>query len=338
MQRFLYAFLEVLATLAPYLLLGFVIAGVLHAMVPRSLLSRALGGSGAGPILRATLLGIPLPLCSCSVIPIASELRRQGAGRGATGAFMVATPETGVDSISTSVALLHPVLVVVRPIAAMLTALVTGFGIERFTSPPASASAGGGCCHSQPETEGTAKGLRGGLRYAFVDLLGEIAPYLLPAMLLTALLGTFVQPQAFESLAVAPWLQRLIMLLASVPVYVCATSATPVAAGLILAGLSPGAALVFLLAGPATNLVTISAVRQSLGGGAALCYVLVVASMSYLFGSLIDLLWAEGLAAGEAAQTVAHEHLHLLHWLSAGVLGLLICIHLLARLRRKLGS
>ena len=112
-------FLETLATLAPFLLLGVFIAGLLHAFVPRSLLVRAMGGSGIGPITRASLLGIPLPLCSCSVVPVATELRRQGAGRGATTAFMVSTPETGVDSIFTSVAMLHPIMVVFRPLAAM---------------------------------------------------------------------------------------------------------------------------------------------------------------------------------------------------------------------------
>jgi len=143
-------------------------------------------------VLLATLIGVPLPLCSCSVIPVAVELRRQGAGRGPTAAFMVSTPETGVDSISTSVAVLHPLLVVFRPVAAMLTAVVTGLAVERFS--PAEEhqhESGHGCCHhdAAEQVQGESRGLVGGMRYAFVDLLGEITPYLIPALLVTAALG-----------------------------------------------------------------------------------------------------------------------------------------------------
>jgi uncharacterized protein len=338
MQRFLDEFLVTLAMLAPFLLLGFLIAGLLHAFVPRSLLARAMGGSGLGSITRASLMGIPLPLCSCSVIPVATELRRQGAGRGATTAFMVSTPETGVDSISTSVAVLHPVLVIARPIAAMVTSVLAGLAVERLTSEdetndgPAKS-----CCAHDAATsaKGPARGLIGGVRYAFGDLLGEIAPYLLPALLITALLGVLIEPNQLEVTGVAPWLQRLILLVAGIPVYVCATSATPVAAAMIVAGVSPGASLVFLLAGPATNIVTISAVKNSLGKSSALVYVATVAGTSYVFGTLLDMFWREMVPTSEPSAVLHHDHLGWLHWSCAAVLGVMIVWHLGRKARKR---
>lgn len=338
MQRFLEEFLTTMALVAPFLLLGFLIAGLLHAYVPRSLLARAMGGSGIGPITRASLMGIPLPLCSCSVIPVATELRRMGAGRGATTAFMVSTPETGVDSISTSIAVLNPVLVIARPVAAMLTSILAGLAVERFSADPAEPSDAGAdsSCHLDPasETTGAGRGLLGDVRYAFGDLLGEIAPYLLPALILTALLGTWIDPQAIDGLNLAPWLQRLILLIAGIPVYVCATSATPVAAALMVAGVSPGAALVFLLAGPATNLVTISAVKSTLGRGSALVYVVTIGLASYGFGTLLDLFWVD-LAGSTPSAHLDHDHLTSLHWISAIILGALMLWHIVRKLRNR---
>ncbi|MEE2886855.1 MAG: permease, partial [Planctomycetota bacterium] len=295
---------------------------------------------GFGPVSRASLLGIPLPLCSCSVIPVAVELRRQGAGRGATAAFMVSTPETGVDSISSSVAVLHPLLVIFRPLAAMATAVATGLAIERFApADPETGSSAVDCCDhdASDQVDGQSRGLLGGLRYAFDDLLGEIAPYLVPALLITAALGVFLEPSALSEFGVTPWLQRLVVLLAGIPVYVCATSATPVAAAMILAGISPGAALVFLLAGPATNLVTISAVRQNLGGKAAMWYILVVATLSYAFGTLLDYIWTTpDFRASPAAQLHGHQDLSVVHWAASVFLGALMLWHIGRKLRRRM--
>lgn len=329
-----------LGNVAPYLLLGLMVAGLLHALVPRSLLSRAMGGEGLGPVCRASLLGIPLPLCSCSVIPVAIELRRQGAGRGPTAAFMVSTPETGVDSISSSVAVLHPLLVVFRPIAAMITAIATGLAIEKFApEDPETSTDKDGCCghDASDQVSGQSRGLFGGLRYAFDDVLGEITPYLLPALLVTAALGVLLEPASLANLGVAPWLQSLIVLTAGIPIYVCATAATPVAAAMIVAGISPGATLIFLLAGPATNLITISAVRQNLGSKAAIWYVSVVAVLSYTFGLILDFVWTMPDFHAESAAHLHDQHsLGMIHWFASGLLGLLMIWHIGRKARRKM--
>lgn len=328
-------FALVLAQIAPFLLLGFFVAGMLHAFVPRSLLARAMGGTGPGPIIRAALVGIPLPLCSCSVIPVAVEIKKRGAGRGATTAFLVSTPETGVDSISTSVAVLHPLMVIFRPIAAMLTAVVAGLAVERFSEePPDEEGEKGGCCHHAADTEESARGLWGGMRYAFVDLFAEISVYLVPAILITAVL-TAVVPLEFADSIGPSWLQMLILLVAGIPIYVCATAATPIAAALVLAGFSPGAALVFLLAGPATNLVTITTVAKTLGRRGAWIYVLCVASVSLVCGVALDLLFSILEIEPGAAAISTHEHVGLLAWVSSILLVGLIVWHLALRIRKR---
>ena len=332
-------FAEVLAQLAPFLLLGFIAAGLLHAFVPARWLMRAVGGNGTGPIVRAALIGIPLPLCSCGVVPVAVELRRRGAGRGATTSFLVSTPETGVDSISTSFAVLHPLMVIFRPVAALFTAVLTGFAVERLTKGPATeVEHDPHCCHADAEKEidGGAKGLLGGMRYAFVDLFGEVGLYLMPAVLVTALLTVFIDVPGYVTESVpSPFLQMLLLLVAGIPVYVCAAAATPVAAALILAGFSPGAALVFLLAGPATNLITISAAVQTLGKAGAVVYTLTIAVVSLLFGLLLDLLYHQFEIAPTASAGHAHDHLGWLQWGCAVLIVAMVLWHLMRRMRRK---
>ncbi len=339
MTEFLTTTAEVLGRIAPFLLLGFVVAGLLHAFVPGRWLQRAVGGTGAGPIVRAALVGIPLPLCSCGVIPVAVELRKRGAGRGASTSFLVSTPETGVDSIATSAAVLHPLMVVFRPLAALVTAVATGFAVERWTTGPEVAAPEHGddhhCCHSaEDELSTVPRGFVGGMRYAFVDLFGEVAVYLVPAVLITAVLTAFLEPDFVSGIVSSHWLQMLILLVAGIPVYVCAAAATPVAAALIVAGFSPGAALVFLLAGPATNLVTISAAASMLGKAGAVVYVVTVAAVSLGFGVLLDVLYESFSIAPKESAGQFHEHTGWLNWVAAGIVALLVAWHIGRRLRK----
>ncbi|MEM7205807.1 MAG: SO_0444 family Cu/Zn efflux transporter [Planctomycetota bacterium] len=338
-------FARVLAQLAPYLLLGFLVAGLLHALVPGHVLGRWLGGHGAGPIVRGALAGIPLPLCSCGVIPVAVQLRRQGASRGAMTSFLVATPETGVDSIAASFAVLHPLMVVFRPLAALVTAIGAGFAVEALTADPdraPSTDAGGdgtdhACCHDDDALQQGPRGLLGGMRYAFDDLFGEIAIYLIPAIVITAALTVWIDVPARVAEALpSPTLQMLLMLVMSVPVYVCAAAATPVASALIAGGFAPGAALVFLLAGPATNLVTVAAVGRTLGTKAAVVYVTTVAIASFACGGLLQLLYEAWSIAPNAEAEPMHEHAGWLHWASAAVVGLLVIGHLVRKLHRRI--
>lgn len=287
---------------APWLLLGLVMAGVVKALSTRIPLARWLSGNSAGSTIRAALIGAPLPLCSCGVVPAALGLRDSGAGRGPTVSFLIATPETGVDSISLSYGLLGPLYAIVRPVAAISSAIVTGllagrWGTQTIDAPTSSAVTGSccsssSCCDSgtatKPETAppfGTA--LADGLRYAFVDVLRDIAPWLLAGLVIAALTATFV-PQSWFSAQWGHLLSFAIMLLIGIPMYVCASASTPMAAGFLAAGVSPGAVLVFLMAGPATNIGTLGVLKKALGGRTVAIYLVGVMVTSLVFGIALD--------------------------------------------------
>lgn len=300
---------RVLLEAGPWLLLGLIVSGLIKAFMPVSLMMRWLGGRGVGPIMRAAILGTPLPLCSCSVVPAAVTLRRGGASRGATASFLVATPENGADSIALSYALLGPVMTLLRPVAAIFSALLAGLltsWTERDETaatpqdaepPPASCSsqAAASCCggdKAQPSDMRLGAKLVLGGRYAIGDLLGDIAPWLAVGLVLAAVINTFVSPGQ-----IAGWGSGLpamgLMLLIGVPMYICATASTPVAASLLIAGVSPGTVLVFLLAGPATNLGTLGIVRRELGGRAAGMYLTGVVVGAVVAGLVTDWMVAD---------------------------------------------
>ncbi|MBI5017829.1 MAG: SO_0444 family Cu/Zn efflux transporter [Deltaproteobacteria bacterium] len=281
---------------APYLLFGFLVAGLLHGLLSAEAVVRHLGKGRISSVVKAALFGIPLPLCSCGVLPAAVNLRRKGASRGAVLSFLVSTPETGVDSIALSWALLGPVMTVFRPLAAFATAVVAGV-LENFSSGKEIAeepTPACGCAQSPPMAVPITRRVREGLRYAFGDLLGDLAPWLGLGLLVAGLITAAVPEGFVERNLGGGWLSYLVMLTVGVPLYICATASTPVAAALLAKGLSPGAALVFLLAGPATNATSITALTGMLGGRTTVRYLLAIATVSVSMGALLDALWTEG--------------------------------------------
>lgn len=292
--------LELYLDAAPWLLLGLVAAGLIKAWLPETLLSRWLGGSGFWPVTRAALVGAPLPLCSCGVLPAALGLHRGGASRSSTIAFLIATPETGVDSIALSYALLGPVMAVVRPIAAILGAIVSGLLTAlvpearpaSIVIPVSSGCAGGACCGnntpaSSPDRDNLLTTTVKGLRYAAGDILDDIALWLGIGIVLAGAVATWVPPQALASWG-SGLPAMLLMLVVGIPMYICATASTPLAAALLLAGLSPGTVLVFLLAGPATNLATLAVVRKEFGLAILAAYLGGISLSSIFLGLLLD--------------------------------------------------
>lgn len=301
MMEFLDACWDILVDSSIWMLLGFFMAGLLRAFVPSDLVARHLGQKRSGNVFKAALFGIPLPLCSCGVVPAAAGLRSQGASKGATASFLISTPETGVDSIAVSWALLDPLMTVLRPLSAFVTAMVTGLFIDAADkqSDPApvphlkplaapSACAGGACSCAAPLKENTAKRpsvfrrFLDGQRFAFDDLMGDIAPWFGLGILLAAGI-TILLPGDLGRMIPGGGLGAMLgMLIISLPMYVCATASTPIAAALALKGFSPGALLVFLLAGPATNAATVVMVGRLLGKRSAVIYVgsIVVATLA----------------------------------------------------------
>ena len=311
LRQFAWAF----ARSAPYLLLGLLAAGALRVFIPDELLLRLLGGSRRRGVVTASLLGIPLPICSCGIVPVSVALRRKGAGRGPTMAFLVSTPETGVDSVALTLGLMGPVMAVFRPLVALITSLVGGLLVQASDDEHGDAEGdlgedpadeGAACCGEADEGDRRDEGdegeddapfvdgrLRSMLRYGFVDLLGEMAVWLLVGLLLTAVVGAALPAGALEGGALGSGVaSMLLMVLVGLPIYMCASGSTPLGAALVAKGLNPGAALVFLLVGPTTNLATITLVRRFHGDRFVKIYIATVVACALVGGVALNALVA----------------------------------------------
>lgn len=388
---------------APWLMLGLFIAGLLNVYLPANFLNRHLGKEGLWTTVKAAFIGAPMPLCSCGVIPAAIGLRRAGASKSATTAFLVSTPETGVDSVSVSYVLLGPFMAVIRPIAAVCSAIVAGVLVGKDSelhqpqstqsdqestkkdsccsskqpehktttsccSKEASTKPAQSCCSSkelQPiqepqhscatekaapsqksccSTEQSTKAvesrfskLKRAVSFSCNKLLEDTMIWLMIGLFFAALVQTYV-PESYLSQWGNGILAMLVVILISIPMYICATASTPIAAGLLLSGVSPGAVLVFMLAGPATNIATLGVVGKELGKRAVFAYLIGVIGTALAFGFLTDYLVAQyGFVV---APMMGEEHEVLPHWLSliAGIVLAILILRLLLKMVLKKSS
>ncbi|MCF2915984.1 SO_0444 family Cu/Zn efflux transporter [Pseudoalteromonas sp. Cn5-37] len=388
---------------APWLMLGLFIAGLLNVYLPANFLNRHLGKEGLWTTVKAAFIGAPMPLCSCGVIPAAIGLRRAGASKSATTAFLVSTPETGVDSVSVSYVLLGPFMAIIRPIAAVCSAIVAGVLVGKDSelqqvqstesdkestkadsccsskqpkpvtttsccSKEAPAKPAQSCCsskESQPIQEqqqscSTEKAapiqksccsseqptkavesrfskLKRAVSFSCNKLLEDTMIWLMIGLFFAALVQTYV-PESFLSQWGNGILAMLVVILISIPMYICATASTPIAAGLLLSGVSPGAVLVFMLAGPATNIATLGVVGKELGKRAVFAYLIGVIGTALAFGFLTDYLVVQyGFVV---APMMGEEHEVLPHWLSlaAGIVLAILILRLLLKMVLKKSS
>ncbi len=289
-MEILNSLLFMLGEMSPYILLGFLIAGLMHSFVPADIFARHLSGRGWGAVAKAAAVGVPLPLCSCGVLPAAVAMRRGGASRAASTSFLIATPQTGVDSIAATWSLLGPAFAVIRPVAALVTALVGGRAVGAVERPDAQAQV----CVAAPADAGASRTfagrLAGALRYGFVDLVDSIGVWLVAGLVVAALITVYVPADFFSSLGDAPLLAMLLVVLVAVPMYVCATGSIPIALSLMLKGLSPGTALVLLMAGPAANFASFALISREMGRKAAVVYLLSIVAGAMAFGLAVDYL------------------------------------------------
>lgn len=283
--------------MSPYILLGFLIAGVMHSFIPQRTFARHLSGTGWRSVVKATLIGIPLPLCSCGVLPTAIAMRRNGASRASSTAFLIATPQTGIDSIAATWSLLGPAFAVIRPVAALVTALFGGVAVGRAEAGESSAAAGAACpvnaaiaAEEEPEGRPFARRCADALRYGFIDLTGSIGGWLTVGLIIAAVITVYVPADFFSSLGTKPLLSMIAVLVVAIPMYVCATGSIPIALSLMLKGLSPGTALVLLMAGPAANFASFTLISREMGRKAAAIYLAVIIAGSLAFGLTIDYL------------------------------------------------
>ncbi len=281
--------LYMLNEMSPYVLLGFLIAGVMHAFIPQAAMSRHLAGNGIGAVVKAAMIGIPLPLCSCGVLPTAVAMRRAGASRAASASFLVATPQTGVDSIAATWSLLGPTFAVIRPVAALLTALGCGITVGKCDKDIPK--------HDNINREISSTGHKtflgkcvSAIHYGFIDLVGSIGGWLMAGLLIAALITVYVPENMLASLGDYPLLAMICVVIVAIPMYVCATGSIPIAMSLIMKGLSPGTALVLLMAGPAANFASVTLITKEMGRRTAIIYLGWIIAGAIGFGLIIDYL------------------------------------------------
>ena len=347
------------AEMAPYLLLGFFIAGLLHTFVPRTLYSKHLAPRNMKSVVKAAAIGIPLPLCSCGVIPTTVSLRKEGASHGACTSFLIATPQTGVDSIAATYSLMGLPFAVIRPLAALFTAMFGGWLVNRFGRPmperptPDPSREGGEtcgekhcCCHHEeeeheehcccheheepaplPHGRGWGEGLRQALDYAFVDMMQDVGKWLVVGLLIAALITVAVPSEWLAALHDYKLLNMLIVLAVAIPMYVCATGSIPIAVSLMAKGLTPGAALVLLMAGPAVNSASILVIGKVFGKRTLWLYLLSIIVGAILFGLGIDYLLPQdwfAVQAGFANDEHCAHGLSVMDWVWVAALVLLL--------------
>ena len=283
MQEYLLSLLNVVCEMAPYLLLGFLIAGILHVFVPQGFYRKYLSKNNKLAVLWAALLGIPLPLCSCGVIPTAIGLRNEKASKGAVASFLIATPQTGIDSILATFSLMGLGFAIIRPVAALITGVCGGLLVSRLVPEDDAETTSTASCNVE-----TGNKIWRVLKYAYFKMIQDIGGRLVIGLLVAALIQVAIPDDFFLHFGSQPLLQMLVILVVAVPMYICSTGSIPVAAALIMKGLSPGAALVMLMAGPAVNLASILVVRKAMGRRFTWIYLLVIIVFSVLFGLLVN--------------------------------------------------
>jgi len=283
LQNFFISLLKVVGEMSPYLLLGFFIAGLLHVFVPRKFFANYLSRKNKLSVLWAALLGVPLPLCSCGVIPTAIGLKNEKASKGAIASFLIATPQTGIDSILATFSLMGLGFAIIRPVAALITGVFGGLLVNRLVREDGMTENISSSCRVEQGNK-----LWRVLKYAYYDMIRNIGLRLLIGLIVAALIQVAVPDEFFLSFGSQPLLQMLIILVIAVPMYICSTGSIPVAAALMMKGLSPGAALVMLMAGPAVNLASILVVHKSMGRRFTSIYLMTIVGFAVLFGLILN--------------------------------------------------
>ena len=343
--------------MAPYILFGLIFAGILHELVPDTIVSKHLGKSSILSVIKATVFGIPLPVCSCGVVPLATSIKKSGASNGSTLAFLISTPITGVDSILATYGMFGWAFTIYRVITSMIISIIAGilanfygdkeeavkpktaFSMTSPTKPSMAMNFSStnttssmsdepkSCCSSAAAREEEKPNIfLRVFKYSFGTLLKDIASPLLIGLILGALITVAVPPNLSAVLMEHSWISYVIVISIAVPMYVCATASLPIAAGLMLAGVSPGAAFVFLSAGPATNTVTIGVVKKMLGLRTLYVYLGTIIIGSVAFGFGLDYILKD-VSVSEMVHL--HEETSIVAWASTVILWIFVFYYML---------
>jgi uncharacterized membrane protein YraQ (UPF0718 family)/copper chaperone CopZ len=289
--------------IAPYLVLGFLISGLLYIFTSKEMITKNVGTPGFMSVFKASMLGVPMPLCSCGVIPVATSMYKRGATKGATLSFLISTPQTGIDSILITLNQMGLQFAIIRPIIALITGVIGGIigdwgGNKDYQS------------NQKINHSHESKTFMDGLKYAFITLPQDLVNPFLKGLMISGLIAVLLPEGFFMNNNLTGVTGMIVIALASIPMYVCATASVPIAMALIVkGGLEPGAAFVFLMAGPATNAATISVIVNSLGKKIVYIYISVIFVSSIVFGLLIN-KYQQFISLPD----LAHNHSHNMFW------------------------
>lgn len=326
--KILYSIWQILGEMSVYLLFGFFVAGVLHVLIPQSFIEKHLSGRGISKSIKAALIGVPMPLCSCGVIPVTASLKKHGAGKGATISFLTSTPQTGIDSILITYGLLGWMFAVVRVVTAFVSGIICGtitefFDKEKNTSEP---------IFNNNEIKINNKTLEV-FRYGFINLPQDIGRSLIIGLIIAGLITTLVPKDFFTAYLNNTFLSMMVMLLAGLPLYVCSTASVPVAVAFLQMGINPGAVLVFLVTGPATNAATIAIISKILDKKSAVIYLITIAVSALLAGAVLNLL------TPNTSHLITHMQQHVLPmWVKHTSAIVLLAILVFSYIRRRMNN
>ncbi len=314
---FFYEFLHIFIDMAPFMVLGLLFVGILNTYIKKEWISRFVGKDNFASVVKASVIGIPLPLCSCGVVPTALEMKKNGAGNGAVVSFLTSTPQTGIEVLIATYGLLGPFIAIYRAVAAFITGIISGAVTNIFCRKDHQEGVGDICCdenctcrehehHGQAEPK---KSFSNIFSYPFITFLDEISVHLLIGLALAAAINAFVPVDFFVEHGFSSGLPAmLLMLVISLPMYLCSTSSIPIALTLIAKGISPGAAFVFLFVGPATNIASLMVMAKSLGKKVTIIYLVVIAVMAIIFGLVLDLFGETIFHYGGDLAEAGHHH------------------------------
>ncbi|HUI93788.1 MAG TPA: SO_0444 family Cu/Zn efflux transporter [Chitinivibrionales bacterium] len=349
--QFANGIIDTFLAMAPYLTIGLFFAGILHVFVSTDIVVKHLGSNSIGSVVKAAIFGIPLPLCSCGVLPVAMSLRKGKASNGATISFLISTPQTGIDGIIATWGMLGPVFALFRPFAALVMGIVGGLVANLF-SPKQAASASNGerrfecniCYDTSPHSHSLAHKIRRIFTYAYRDFFDDISVNLIIGLVLSGAISFLVPDNFFEKYVGNELLSMLMMIALGIPMYTCVTASIPVAVALMLKGLSPGAAFVFLTVGPATNFSFIMVIAQVMGKKIVTVYLATLAAMSVIMGFALNAVFdiaGKSSLEGLVARHYHHHHIPVWQLVLSGIFLIVLLLsfyRLLApRVQRLLG-
>ena len=329
-------------SIAPYLFLGLVFAGLLHVVFKKDFVAKHLGKNNFFSVIKAAILGVPLPLCSCGVIPTALFLRKKKASKGATLSFLISTPQTGVDSIIATYGMMGPIFAIFRPLAAFVTGIVGGLVTnfvekkdetetvileEKFDCDT--------CDVEKPHSHTVLERITSGLKYAFVEFLDDITIQLIIGIIIAGFISFLIPDNFFADFGGEGFMGMLLMIAVGIPLYVCATASIPIAVSLILKGISPGAAFVFLVVGPATNAATITLISRALGQKLIAIYLTVISVFAILGGLLLNYIF-DIVGKPDMLMMHHHEDISLFSKILIGVFSILLILSIFRKIRNKL--